>query len=386
PVENSIKIGLVAYNENIVSYQNLINLSLSGSLNSLKTIINNYSTGFQTNTLKALNKEEETLAPINDPSVEKIIILMSDGIPGIDGYTITNPTVITNTCDCGGNYPNCTECCNVLCKYNLPASDPACITPAPCKPIVQYMFCGKCYDYTCSCGGTYPNCSSGNPCPAGQDTYDCGATCVPIQQPPHSAFNNFIKIKRFFSRLLETKIAQAVTAQTQCIYRSCAAAFPNISFDSASQYLSCSVRYGINCDLTPDVNTEADAIKKLGISLYTIYYNTSNDLTPKQRMCDWSSNNGLNCDNNVNTFAGTDINLMINKVLGRIITKPKDIIIAPANNVIDSDPTAIVSYANGTILKGLPCGAVKPLITFSNNGYLEFSNLKLDYCGARLHS
>jgi len=76
---------------------------------------------------------------------------------------------------------------------------------------------------------------------------------------------------------------------------------------------------------------------------------------------------------------------MINKVLGRIITKPKDITIS-SSNVNDSDPTAIVSYANGTSLTGLSCGTVKPLVKYSNSGYLELSNLKLNYCGARLHS
>ena len=383
PSEHATKIGLVAYNADVVSYQALINLALTGSLTNLKTIINSYSTGYQTNTLKALNKAEELLAPITDPNVEKIVILMSDGIPGVDGWNITDPYVYGNSCNCGGTYPdNCAECCSVLCRYDLPASDPSCITPTnTCDPVLQYMSCGKCYDRTCSCSGTYPNCY--------EPPYNCGPDEVPwycgqCYKPAHSVYNNLQKIKRFFSRLFETKVAQAITTQNQCIMKSCDQAFPNISYNSPYESLSCSYHYVLDCDLTPDVDIEAEAIKKLGISLYTIYYNTSGDLIPKQKMCDWSSNNGVNCEDNTNTFAGTDINIMINKVLGRIITKPKDIVIA-SSNVVDSDPTAIVSYANGTSLKGLSCGALKPLVKYSNSGYLELSNLKLNYCGARLH-
>ena len=383
PLENSIKIGLVAYNSRVVDYQPLINLALPGSLINLKNTISNYSTDFQTNTLLALNKAEEILKPITDPNVEKIVILMSDGIPGVDGYTMTDPQVITATCDCGGTYPNCTECCDLLCDYSLPASDPSCETTQVCTPVTQYMSCGRCYNNTCNCMGTYPNCTDDLPynCGPGEAPWYCGKCYTPV----HSAYNNLLKVKRFFSRLFETKLAQATTVQNQCSYKSCYAAFPDISYNN-DQYLSCSYKYVYNCDLTPDVNIEAEAIKKLGISLYTIYYNTSNDLVPKQKMCDWSSNNGHNCDNNTNTFSGNDINLMINKVLGRIITKPKDVVIAPSNNVIDNNPTAITSYANGTIIKGLSCGTIKPSVTYSNHGYLEFSNLKLNYCGARLHS
>jgi hypothetical protein len=385
PSEHAIKIGLVAYNADVVSYQVLINLALTGSLTNLKTIINSYSTGYQTNTLKALNKAEELLAPVTDPNIEKIIILMSDGIPGVDGYTITDPQVIDESCNCGGDYPSCVECCNVLCKYNIPATDPACTKPETCDPILQYSSCGKCYNRTCSCSGTYPNCTEPDyNCGPGEVPWYCGQ-CYTPGVPPHSVYNNLQKVKRFFTRLFETKTALATTVQNQCIYKSCAAAFPNISYNSTYQYLSCSYQYIVNCDLTPDVDLEAAAIKKLGISLYTIYYNTSGDLIPKQKMCNWSSNNGLNCDNNTNTFAGTDINIMINKVLGRIITKPKDVAVA-SSDVVDSDPTAIISYANGTSLTGLSCGAVKPLVKYTNSGYLELSNLKLNYCGARLHS
>jgi hypothetical protein len=361
------KISLVAYNGSVRSYLDLTNIASIGSLKILKDTVNLYSTDYETNTLLGLNKAEETLNKIVTPGVEKIVILMSDGIPGIDGYEMPQAYCYTPeppSCSCGGTYPDC--------------------TPYPtCGPNAYISSCTTCTPYTCNCGGTYPNCTPYVDCPPGQYNDSC-TSCYTPTPPPHSAYNNFNNFKSFIANLFKVKSVQAITTPDRCIYdsTSCERRFPN--YCKAGDYQYCSVVRTIPCDITLDVNTEAAALKKLGISLYTIYYNTSDTLEPKQKMCNWSSNNGLNCDNNTFAFAGTDIDTMISKVLGRIVTKPKDVTVA-LSSITDSDPSAITSSVTGANITGLLCGAVKPPVTYTNNGYLKFSNIKLNYCGAKLH-
>ncbi|QQG52847.1 MAG: VWA domain-containing protein [Candidatus Falkowbacteria bacterium] len=370
PSQYFIKVGLIAYNTGVVSSQPLTNLVTSGNLSSLKNIINNYTTYYQTDTLSALNAAETALAGVTDPNTEKIVILMSDGIPGIDGYTIKNPYCYEPsepTCYCGGTAP---DNCNPWpsCDYT--------------KEYVSYSQ-DSC-SCVCACGGTSPNCTARATCPAGQEQGGCTADdCYTPTPPPHSSFNPFQKIKRFFAKLLNIKPAQAITTQNECAYKSCEAAFPDFSCPS-NQYMSCSYYWTLNCDLTPDVDKQANIIKSKGISLYTIYYDTSNTSTPKQKMCNWSSNNGVNCDNNTYAFAGSDIDTMIKKVLGRIVTKPKDVTVGNSL-ILDQDSASTTSFVSGAQVGGLSCGAITPKVTFSNNGYLEFSNIKLNYCPAKLH-
>jgi hypothetical protein len=125
-------------------------------------------------------------------------------------------------------------------------------------------------------------------------------------------------------------------------------------------------------------------LKNNGISLYTIYYNTSNTLEPKQRMCNWSSNSGIDCDNNTFTFSGSDIDAMIKNVLGRIVTKPKDVTVA-LTPIVDSDVASTTSFVDDALVNSLSCGLINPKVTYTNTGYLEFSDIKIDYCGAKLH-
>jgi hypothetical protein len=358
PSQYFIKVALIAYNTGVVRDQPLTNLVTTGNLGSLKTIINNFSTYYQTETLAALNAAEVSLASVTDPNIEKIVILMSDGIPGIDGYTFSNPYCYT---------PTPSEC-----------------TPQPACPDGQYQIgctSSYCYTPTCSCGGTWPNCDSPASCCCGE--VQGGCTSNDCYMPAHSSFNPFEKFKKFISKLLTVKTAEATTIKRECTYLGCAAAFPSFSCPS-DQYLSCYGSYVLNCDTTPDVNKQASLLKSQGVALYTIYYNTSNTLEPKQKMCDWSSNNGLDCDNNTYAFSGSDIDTMIKKVLGRIVTKPKDVVVANSQ-VIDGDIASSTSFVSGSLVGGLTCGTVAPKVTFTNNGYLEFSNIKLNYCPAKLH-
>ncbi|MFA6416901.1 MAG: hypothetical protein WCW61_01765 [Patescibacteria group bacterium] len=357
PAQYFIKVGLIAYNTGVVSSQPLTDLITTGSLSNLKNIINNYTTYYQTNTLAALNAAETTLAGITDPSTEKIVILMSDGIPGIDGYSIKNPYCYTPT-ECADDLPACPSG-----QYQIGCTTSYCYTPS------------------CSCGGTWPNCDSQASCPSGYIQGGCTVDDCYLDTN-HSVFNPFQKFRQFFTKL-KAKPAKATTVGNECIYKSCAQVFPNFSCPS-NQQMSCSYYWELNCDLTPDVDKQANIIKSQGISLYTIYYDTSGTSTPKQRMCNWSSNNGVDCDNNTYAFAGSDIDTMIKKVLGRIVTKPKDVTVG--NSIIlDEDTASTTSFVSGALVGGLSCGAITPTVTFSNNGYLEFSNIKLNYCPAKLH-
>ncbi len=282
---------------------------------------------------------------------------MSDGIPGVDGYSIKNPYCYTPT-ECADNLPTCPEG-----QYQIGCETSYCYTPS------------------CYCGGTWPYCDSPASCPNGYIQGGCTASDCYLDTN-HSSFNPFQKFRQFLTKL-KVKPAKATTVRNECAIKSCSQAFPNFSCPS-NQQMSCSYYWTLNCDLTPDVDKQANIIKSQGISLYTIYYDTSGTSTPKQSMCNWSSNNGVNCDNNTYAFAGSDIDTMIKKVLGRIVTKPKDVTVGNSV-IIDEDTASTTSFVSGALVGGLSCGAITPKVTVSNNGYLEFSNIELNYCPAKLH-
>jgi len=410
-LQYSVNLGLVAYNSTIVDSQSLMNLAFSNRLTYLKSIINSYSSGDGTNTLAGLNKAEEYLSTITDSSVEKIVILMSDGIPGVDGHK-NDLYCFTPGCACGGTYPNCVP--EPICPSNETYSQNSDGTCSACYVYKQPCYCGKdssgncnpfpptCYTYgqtywtsdwmvSCACvsetcehfydscshplspGDIPPNCSHPS-CPNGYNTSTC-------QCNPSSAFNSFYqKIIAIFD-IFKTNSAMAITNQTQCISNNCSnSVCPQ---GQITQY--CDNSLVINCDLTPDVNTEATQLKNEGVSLYTIYYNTSNSSTPAVNMCNWSSNNGQSCANNTYAFAGTDISSMIDKVLGQVVTKPKQVYVG-TSQITDSDMATTTSFVSGAAINSFTCGQIRSKVTYSNNGNLVFSNLKLNYCAKKLHS
>lgn len=357
----AIRVGLIGYNGTIVNQRSLTNLALPGAVESIKNSINSYATYYQTNTLLALNTAETILNDTLDPEAEKIIILMSDGIPGVDGWSISDPLCYT------------------------PSPSPVCSSDLPSCPTGQIQIgctSSYCYSPSCSCGGDYPDCTPPASCPTGQ--IQGGCTPDDCYTPPHSSFNRQSFFRRLISSIFPVPSASAMTTQNECIYKSCQSAFPNYSC-SAGQQLFCNARYPVlDCDLTPDVNKQAQYLKGMGISLYTIYYNTSNTLDPEQRMCNWSSNDGLDCGNNTYAFSGSDIDSMINRVLGRIVAKPKDVVVA-SSPIVDNDVSSTTSFVDDAPVRGLSCGAFHPRVTYSNTGHLEFSDIKINYCAAKLH-
>jgi hypothetical protein len=394
------KLGLVAFNSTVVSSLDLSDISLPGSLATLKNTVNLYSAYAGTNTLLGLNKADEMLTKITDPKVEKIVILMSDGIPAVDGRKdVYYCSKKDPSCYCGGTAGNCNTppSCGSGGTYNQAPDGNSCVCFCYCGTAAD----GKCNptpscaynEYTsvnwgvsCSCvagacddkcaSGSYPNCNYPN-CLCGYDENTC--QCLP--DTCQSVFNIFFKKTLGFFDIFKTKLALAETAQTQCI-STCSKPDSCASDEVQGCYAS-----GItpNCDITTDVDAEATALKNSKVSIYTIYYNTSNTAAPKQKMCNWSSNNGTSCDNNTFSFAGTDIDTMISKVLARIITKPKDVLVN-SSVIIDNGSTEITSSVLGADITGLTCGLVRPIVTYTNDGYLEFTNIKLNYCEAKLHS
>lgn len=347
----SLKVGLVGFNSAVYPY-NLVDIAGTGELNNLKNQVNNYSTNYETNTLAALNKAEQLLQSITDSNVDKYIVLMSDGIPGID-------RVVSS----GGS------CVSV-------PSFPPCET-ADCPP-GQASTCYKtCYTPACGCGGAWPNCVYPD-CPYG--ALDCNTCASPPPPPPHSGFNYKSLIKLVFNNLFLPREAGAITEQTQCLNLNDCAQCGNNSYNPG-----CVTSNTYDCDIGSDVNVQADYLKSRGVNFYSIYYNTSGQVAAEQKMCQWSNNNGLNCGNNSYFFSGTDISLMFDKVLGGIVHKPKNVKIETAG-IVDGRPFSITSYNPGINFDpALRCGQTELGVTYSDLGYLEFSNMEFNYCPAKLH-
>lgn len=401
PIDYFTKIGLVAYNKTIVSNLPLTDIVSVGALQGLKNEVNKYAANLETNTLLGLNTADASLAQITDAKVDKIVILMSDGIPGIDGhkdmYQCYTPD---HTCDCGGTWPDCVTppSCGVDQSYRCSAAGNSyeCYNYCPCgfeadKTCKPRPSCGvyetlsynwqiscQCIPRTCdSCGtGTYPDCVYPE-CLCGFNSYNC--KCLP--DDCKSVFNNFSKKTIGWFNIFKSRPVLAATVQTQCV-STCKTPTTCLPGQSQNCYASSVIP---NCDLTLDVDSEASALKQAKVSIYTIYYNTSGSTVPKDKMCRWSSSAPNDCDANTYAFAGTDINMMINKVLSRIIIKPKDVKV-DGTIIVDTDATSLTSLVTGAALNNLICGSIKPIVTYTNNGYLEFSNLKLNYCEAKLHS
>jgi hypothetical protein len=78
---------------------------------------------------------------------------------------------------------------------------------------------------------------------------------------------------------------------------------------------------------------------------------------------------------------------MFNSVLVEIMNKPKDV---ELNSIIFTDPDPFVpssSMVDVDIQNVFTCNPFSPSanVNFTGNGYLEFSNIQLDYCPALLH-
>jgi hypothetical protein len=149
-----------------------------------------------------------------------------------------------------------------------------------------------------------------------------------------------------------------------------------------------SIDRSINKDISGDVTTQAESLKTSGVEIYGIYYNTSAAPEMSDKMCSWSSNNGIDCDQEKYFYDGADIDTMFDKVLQQIILKPKEIMLSSSVTITDSEENKInTPSATFNIDSALDCSSSPQEIpvTFSGDGYLEFSNLVFYTCPKKLH-
>ncbi|MCF7794814.1 VWA domain-containing protein [Patescibacteria group bacterium] len=384
PEEHSIEVGLVIYNTNVHSYGPL-DISQESNLQQLKSNILNYNTYYQTKTLDALNEAENLLDSPEYSDINKSIILMSDGYPGVDQRVISGgecyPDCEDPECDpCPeGTYRSGTHCtCECVprtcwCQGEYPdCSTPVC---GPCpdgEKRINYCTC-ECAAPTCLCGGTYPNCTWPTGCECGRSGCSCRTNCG-------SVYNDLEEDNIDNYNDLDFKMA--ITEQTQCLdtntpcEEGCSSNQRCRGFDVEQNY---------NCDTSDDVLTQANYLKNNGVQISAIYYDTTDESGPAQKMCEWSSNNGVDCDNETYFYAGTDINKLFDDVLVNIVNKPKAVEIAEFE-LEDSNPHQLESFLEGVnIDDALNCGYPNLAVEYTDTGYLEFSNLSYDYCPAKLH-
>lgn len=401
----STKIGIVAYNTGVIDS---LTLNVANILDDLAFKYLNYNIGMYsnigaTNTFSALNKASDMLKTIPITGVDKIVLLLSDG----------RPTIVQNTfkCKCEKQSP---MTCNCADPYNLnnlheyaPFSDPkyyppkvydtngclkkdskACYNNEGCIKIssdilnceledpekASFQHCGRCVCLL----GDWPDCEK-IPCECGTNKFPHCDTC-----PPRTGKNSF-NLKTI-SELFNIQPVHAGLAPTQCVSDApCPACSPGYS-----SMIDYSLPHAIveNCDTTYDVNWLTNDMKLMqGISIYTVYYKTTSTKLvddPAKRMCDWSSNNGKNCENKEYAFAGDNISDMIDQVIASFrISKPKNVFIN-TTNIPDTNASAQYSEAV-TPIDNLSCGWINPIVKFDNKGSLEFSNLKINYCPIKLH-
>jgi len=347
-----LKVGLIGYNSGVDLY-NPVNIADSGELNNIKEEVNNYSTDYETDTLKALNEAEKMLATVTGADIDKYIVLMSDGTPAVTQKTSSGTCCVEYkpACPCASEtWPNCHTCQS----DETPICSPPWCVPAGCP-----------------CGGqppcTYPT------CPCGRS----GCNCI---SPCGSSFNSDSLFRIVLNNIFGIKSALAITYQTQCISGDSCGSCVYPKYNSC-----CKTTTAYDCDISDDVNNEATAMKNSGIKFYSIYYDTTNEPEAGGKMCRWSNNEGLNCDNDTYSFSGTDISLMFNKVIENIGQKPKSVKIEDLV-INDNHPLDIVSQdVDVNIDKALQCGRTELDVIFSGLGYLEFSNLRINYCPLKLH-
>jgi hypothetical protein len=360
------------------SMEPLINLndgldnSKSRKLQIKKDDINSYLKRTSTDTLRAFNYAELKFNTITNPQTEKILILISDGLPAIPTYEC-KASCLEHTCEC--NQGTWTPPDGAGCTY----------TPPVCSYGESYLNCDdKCYKLTCNteyCTGVWPQCDCHYP--------DTGPGTSPY------SYNNLFNFKNLFGRLFNIPAAQAITKQTECPDTPAPTEeslnCPSLNNPSLGNYYY----YFINtvqpcvvttytCNTKNNIDTQVQALKAAGITIYTIYYNTQNTDAPAQNMCDWSSNNGVNCDGGGYAFSGSNIGDLVNSVTVKLMmTKPTA---AKVNgfSIDDTGPTEVVSDNPNTSILGLVCGNNNPVIRFDNQGSLEFSNLKINYCPVKL--
>jgi hypothetical protein len=356
----STKIVTLGYSSSI-SYRSpsvLEDITNPGVLADIKSNINRYVVQTETNTLEALNSAENFLNSVTDNNTEKIVILISDGLPEVTKYT-RNWYCYNNNPQCNcylDTYPNCRE---------EEARSESCPEIANGKYYNWYPnFCNLCLEYKCFEGGFIEGKNS-------DGNWYCS---YPPVDPPPPATTYLRDAGKFLKSWLSVKKAAAATKHQTCAMTilpqvTCGAGYSLDSWDSPTP----------KCNSASDVQIQASAMKSKGMIIYTVYYDTQGKPDPKQKMCDWSSGNGLNCDRGSYAFSGTNIAEMMKKIANNlIINKPSEVKIGDYA-ISDPDPGQLNSSGEVEI-KGLSCSNFSPVVTYNDKGSLVFSNLEINYC------
>lgn len=365
-------------------------------LTHFKDSVRNYQTNAytpETHTLKALNQAEmffedfdKEHSPETVAKTDKIVILVSDGLPTVSwrrsvyGCKYEEPS--PSYCPC--NDDGIAQEDNANCRE--PKNPDGCWYEqlGPTEYQWWHRSCGRYINMNCdpSCtikqyGGDY--CSEGKDAPSGYIYCDCPYT-------PPTTKNFFPNMRQFMDKIFKVADSQAVTD-----YSTCASSQTYKSEDEKSDY-DCYQNHGNNyflraisnissqnCDSSADVAKQASIMKAEGITIYTVYYDTQGTTAPKQNMCFWSSNNGSNCNKNLYSFSGNDIDEMISKLASNLkINKPKDVVV---NGIPVYDPEPYKKDSSGEIeIDGLTCSNLNPEVTYKNKGSLTFSSIKVNYC------
>ncbi len=437
PASIRVRVGLVGYNDSTPDFypsSGLADLGAVGTAGLISTI-SAYVTDFQTNTLEALNQAERMLDPIGDDH-DKIVILMSDGIPGIDCEGISR-SCDENSCGCGRicsqdslNWPECAPngqehaiCCNgdnytfghcclqgetwcnrldICCLGNR--GDANYLACCPLNPTCDPQ-CGSpdtgCYD----CPIDPPTCETPTPC---GDPPTC-TPYVPCQCGPDDACNFLDCLDCGSNYNTESDFKIAITQQTRCIstdpdppFLDCyllpcdnpgpCANLTGCHYDTYSYVCSGEQRPGtslfLNCDLSIDVNAQATHMKtNENIVIYSIYYDTTGDPAPFDRMCDWSSANGGLCPGPY-AYSGSDIDDLLSLVITQLLNKPDTASINGLISISDPDDTIVVSTASNINFDNLlSCGLnnFDLTINYTGGGTLSVLNPSFYYCPPFLH-
>lgn len=361
PANRTLKVGMVGFNRSVWTFPyeynpydgSVIDIQTDPNLAEFKQRVNSYSTADETDTLAALNKSEMFFNKITGAAADmtdKILILMSDGMPLIRHNVISSYGSCSCSSGCGS-----------------PAS--GCYAPKTCPSCGADASCNSCDSCSCkpACGAcTGPNqYQCGNACGGCQCCTYC-TNCGPGPTPPP------------IGKKEKSDFKIAATTRTQCVdgdLNTCPNACPSDQYCSGG-----SVTSG-GCSLSSDVTTEIASLKASKVQIYSIYYNTTWDSAPENLMKSWSSGNGY-------FYTGTDIDAMFDSVIKEIISKPQNIKfdgsvdIPPPTNDVSLDETK----TNVGIKKTINCGTKEFPVTYDGKGSLEFTNLTLNYCPAKLHN
>lgn len=383
------------YYSDIHKFEDILN---PGVLNIFKTSIEGYyrtNVDYpETHTLKALNKAEEFFEKFDKEhssetiaKTDKIVILISDGFPEISG--------INNRYRCTYQPPTPDQCpCQDDGNANIDRSN--CTTksgpPEGCwyeKTGLQtykwwYESCSRYVDQTC-----YSPCyikEVGDACAKGQSAKNGYYIYCHCEYVPPTTRNTFPRLKQFLTKMFGVPNSRAITEYTNC------ATTYEYTFDDEKTDEDCYEKYGdyyrigsvgskgfIKCDTSSDVRRQTELMKADGVTIYTVYYDTQGTQAPKQNMCSWSSNNGTKCNNNLYAFSGQNIDEMINKLSSNLkINKPRNV---KVNNIEVTDPEPYLINSYGEIeIDGLTCSNLNPIVTYQSKGFLEFSNIEVNYC------